>query len=79
MRVLYLNNRGSRWINVNENGQRDMPFLLSVNGSTPIRRKADYYSSWGNWGVIAYRYKGKRYESIPDEEIDRLPVVKLCE
>ncbi len=75
--VKYLNKTGSRFIIVTS-GVRQMDFYLRQNGVLK-RRKADYFSSWGNHGTIAFRLKGKRYELIAQEVIDGLAVVDLCE
>lgn len=52
---LYLSNAGSRWVT------RDMRFVLVLPSGERRLRLADYYSSIGNSGVIAYRYQGKRH------------------
>lgn len=56
---LYLNNNGSRWVN------QDMRFVLVLPDGTRILRLADHYESFGNFAVIAYRYKGKRLSGCP--------------
>lgn len=58
---LYLNNSGSRWITNN------MRFILILPDGTRKIRRADYYFSFGNFGGLSYRYKGKRFSILPNE------------
>ncbi len=59
--TLYLNNDGSRWIEVDTKRKRHMPIVLVLPDGTRKERQADYYESFGNFAVIAYRYQGKRF------------------
>ncbi len=63
--ALYLNNSGSRWVEVNAQGKRDMEFVLVLPDGTRKARQADWYESFGNFAALAYRYKGKRYRALP--------------
>jgi len=76
--TFYLNNSGSRWV-VLKDGKHDMPFYLLLKDGTYKLRQADYYTTWGNWSCIVYRYKGVQYRSIPDDEsLDGIPIIKEC-
>lgn len=79
-RTIYLNSRGDRWITVDKNGDRDMFFVLRTAGGEKIRR-ADYYEAVGNFGAIAFRFRGKRFRGIPTDRaytnIGPLPVVDI--
>jgi len=57
--ALYLNNDGSRWVT------QDMRFILVLPDGTRKVRLADWYESFGNFGSIAYRYRGKRFRALP--------------
>jgi len=62
--VFYLNNSGSRWI-VLENGKKPKIQVLTPEGFknlTPL-----YYASFGNFGVVAIKYKGIKYELLPED------------
>lgn len=59
---LYLNNSGHRWLDTDRNV---MKFVLVLPDGTKKVRKADYYEAFGNFAVIGYRYKGKRYKAFP--------------
>lgn len=59
MGCLYLNNDGTRWVT------QDMRFVLVMPDGSRHVRLADYFSSLGNFGTIAYRVKGKRFERMP--------------
>lgn len=64
--TLYLNNSGSRWIEVKEGSRvKDMPFVLVLPDGTRKPRKAECYEAFGNFAVIVYRYKGKLYRGLP--------------
>ncbi len=64
--TLYLNNSGSRWVEVKDGTRvRDMPFVLVLPDGTRKARQADWYESFGNFAALAYRYKGKRYRALP--------------
>lgn len=60
--TLYMNNSGSRWIDTDK---RAMEFVLVLPDGTHKPRRADYFESFGNFAVLAYRYKGKRHVGMP--------------
>lgn len=78
--TLYLNNDGSRWVEV-VNGKRDMPFILVLPDGTPKKRQADAIEAFGNFACICYRYQGKAYRGIPksqsnsDVRLDHEPMI----
>jgi len=47
-----------------------MRFVLVLPDGTKTVRHADYYESFGNFAVTAYRYKGKRYKAFPKAHDD---------
>ena len=61
MRTLYLNNYGSRWVNVDENGKRDSITLETKSGRS-ITRQVEFWSSFGNFAAARISYKGKSNE-----------------
>ena len=73
--IKYLNNHGTRRI-VTLGGVRQMDFYIRFNGKL-LKRKADYYGSFGNFGTIGFRFRGKRYEELTEEAIDGVCVVNL--
>jgi len=60
----YLNNNGSRWV-ILENGKKPKINVLTPEGFkklTPL-----YYSSFGNFGAVAIKYKGIKYNLLPED------------
>ncbi len=62
--VYYLNNRGDRWV-VLESGERSTIDLQTESGRL-VRRKVEYYESFGNSVVACISYKGKRTKVFGD-------------
>lgn len=66
--VYYLNNSGSRWIALDENGEKEKLVILKDNNSPfsdpAIIRTALYYESFGNFAAVCYSYKGKKYSTL---------------
>lgn len=64
--IYYTNNSGTRWVDTNTQAMR---FVLVIehpdNTVTRRVRKAEYFSSFGNFGTIGYRYAGRWYEGMP--------------
>ena len=73
--VKYLNKHGSKCIII-KNGVRQMDFYIRINGKL-LKRKADFYGTFGNFSTIGFRFRGKRYEELTEEAIDGLCVVNL--
>ena len=48
--TFYLNNLGSRWVNLT-NGQKDKLTFLTESGKTVVRT-AIFYESFGNFGSV---------------------------
>lgn len=65
MRTLYLNNNGSRWIHVDNQGRHDSVNLVTKGGHE-INRKVNYWESFGNFATANISYKGKRIDVFPD-------------
>ena len=61
---LYLNNDGSRWVT------QDMRFVLVLPDGSRKVRIAEYFFSFGNFGGIAFRYKGKTFNGLPKAHDD---------
>ena len=64
---LYLNNNGSRWINLT-NGQKDRTKVLFPDGHIE-NRTILYYESFGNFGVGCISLKGKKKTFLFDSTI----------
>lgn len=58
---LYLNNSGSRWITP------DRRFILQTIDGKQTIRLYDYIESFGNFAVICFRHKGKKYREFGDD------------
>jgi len=61
----YLNNRGDRWVQLVD-GERVSIELRTWSGRV-VRRKVEYFESFGNFAVACISYKGKRKKVFPDE------------
>ena len=62
--VFYLNNSGSRWVNL-INGKRDKRTWLTESGKEVVRTVI-YYESFGNFGSCCISYKGKKINVLID-------------
>ena len=62
--TFYLNNYGSRWINLN-NGKRETITLKTKAGKT-ITRKVIFFEMFGNFATALISYKGKKISVFPD-------------
>lgn len=62
--TFYLNNYGSRWINL-ENGKRTSITLKTKTGKT-ITRKVIFFESFGNFATALISYKGKKISVFSD-------------
>jgi hypothetical protein len=60
----YLNNSGSRWVNLVQ-GKRAKGTFTTKSGKT-VTRSVNYYSSFGNWATCNISYKGKRINVFLD-------------
>lgn len=62
--TFYLNNYGSRWINLN-NGKRET-ITLKTKAGKPITRKVIFFEMFGNFATALISYKGKKISVFPD-------------
>ena len=62
--TFYLNNYGSRWINL-INGKRETITLKTKAGKT-ITRKVIFFEMFGNFATALISYKGKKISVFPD-------------
>jgi len=62
--TFYLNNNGSRWVNLT-NGKKDKRSWQTEGGKT-ITRTVIYYESFGNFGSCLISYKGKKISVLAD-------------
>jgi hypothetical protein len=60
----YLNNSGSRWVNLT-NGKKDKITLKTESGKE-ITRTAIFYESFGNFASACISYKGKKINVLTD-------------
>lgn len=58
-KTFYLNNRGDRWIDVDEFGNKKL-ITLFTKSNKPITRTIQFYESFGNFARMQITYKGKR-------------------
>lgn len=58
-KTFYLNNRGDRWIEVDEYGNKKLITLKTKSGKL-ITRTIQFYESFGNFARMQITYKGKR-------------------
>jgi major membrane immunogen (membrane-anchored lipoprotein) len=65
----YLNNRGSRWVNLDKNGNKDKITLKTKSGKL-ITRTAQFHESFGNFATTMITYKGKRMMVFADTKLE---------
>lgn len=68
MNTLYLNNSGSRWINL-ENDKKDMITLRTKEGKA-VTRTILFWESFGNFAVACISYKGKKIKVFTDTVLE---------
>jgi len=64
----YLNNSGSRWVNLT-NGKRDSITLLTKKGEE-VTRQVEFWASFGNFATARISYKGKRIDVFGDTVLE---------
>jgi hypothetical protein len=62
--TFYLNNSGSRWVNLT-NGKKDKLTFVTESGKIVVRT-AIFYESFGNFGSVCISYKGKKIMVLSD-------------
>jgi hypothetical protein len=62
--VYYLNNSGSRWVNLFQ-GKRATHDFQTKSGKT-VTRVANFYQSFGNFATINISWKGKKINVFAD-------------
>jgi len=67
--IYYLNNRGDRWIVVDNMGRHERRTWETKSGKRIIRRVI-YYYSFGNFGGALISYKGKKIRVLADSILD---------
>jgi hypothetical protein len=60
----YLNNSGSRWVNLT-NGKKEKITLKTESGKE-ITRTAIFFESFGNFASVCISYKGKKINVLTD-------------
>lgn len=60
MKTYYLNNSGSRWVNVDSNGKHDRVKIFFPETGITKEYAVDYHESIGNFAVAYVKIKGKR-------------------
>ena len=58
-KTYHLNNSGSRWVNMDKDGNKEK-ITLTTNSGKLITRTAQFYEQFGNFARIMITYKGKR-------------------
>lgn len=58
-KTYYLNNSGSRWVNLDSFGNKELITLTTESGKL-ITRTAQFFESFGNFVRIQITYKGIR-------------------
>jgi len=69
MNTLYLNNQGSRWVNIDNQGNKEKITLLTKAGRK-IVRTVQFYRSFGNFATARISYKGKRLDVFGDTVLE---------
>jgi hypothetical protein len=67
--TFYLNNTGSRWIQIDRFGNKDKITLETKSGKL-ITRTCQFYEQFGNFAIIQITYKGKRMMVFPDTVLE---------
>jgi hypothetical protein len=60
MQTLYLNNSGSRWINLDTNGKKIKLKVFFPESQIIKEYTVEYFEATGNFSLAIIRYKGKR-------------------
>jgi major membrane immunogen (membrane-anchored lipoprotein) len=68
-KTYYLNNRGSRWVNLDKNGNKDKITLETKSGKL-ITRTAQFHEQFGNSVTTMITYKGKRMMVFADTKLE---------
>ena len=55
----YLNDSGSRWVNMDETGTKDFVTLKTKSGKL-VTRTVQFHEQFGNFSRMRITYKGKR-------------------
>lgn len=63
--LYYLNNHGSKWIVFDNDGNRQQIEFKTKAGKT-IKRRVQYFKSFGNGVICAIYYKKKLIKVFPD-------------
>ena len=71
--IYYLNNSGSRWVVLPKEKVR----LICLADNYDKIRTPEYYESFGNFGAIVLKYKGKRISILPDHHKDNNGIMTL--
>ena len=66
---LYLNNSGSRWIVLDDEGRHETITLLTKLGKE-VTRRVNYYAMFGNFATANISYKGKRINVFGDTVLE---------
>lgn len=64
-RFIYLNNSGSKWRVVDENG-RNIRLTWKTKSGKSITRAVKIFSQWGQHAVCSISYKGRQKEVFTD-------------
>jgi hypothetical protein len=67
--TFYLNNTGSRWVNIDRFGNKDKIILETKSGRL-ITRTCQFYEQFGNFATVQITYKGKRMMVFPDTVLE---------
>jgi hypothetical protein len=67
--TFYLNNTGSRWVNIDRFGNKDKITLETKSGKL-ITRTCQFYEQFGNFATIQITYKGKRMMVFADTVLE---------
>lgn len=64
--IYYLNNSGSRWVVLGPDGRREQHTFKTRSGKT-VKRRVNYFKSWGNFAIAVISWKGKMVGVFCDE------------
>jgi len=70
MQTYYLNNSGSRWINIDSKTKKKEKLILNTKSGKEVTRTVSFWKSFGNFATARISYKGKNLDVFPDAILD---------
>ena len=76
MKTLYLNNSGSRWINIDKQAMQVL--LIHKAENYKKVRQVEFFEGFGNFASCTLKYKGKRISVLPNTFADEETGLPVC-